>query len=207
MCVLAVIRLCPSSGFSSAAPVFPLCRGLRAVSCEIHLPNLTLLNTWGNTPAHSHTMFPARELWLPWVQTMCLQYGEASSLQPKCLPAAGGCTLRNAILCNRLLIFPEYLTIFWITKCTSAAFISTTHDFKSRNNIKLNFNDLSGEIGMQQQQKWQSDTKSYKMEVWQTEHDKKKKCIKWLQGPVMLAADTAGLLSFLLRCVISRENP
>ena len=117
---------------------------------------------------------------------------------------------------NRPLVFSEYLSTFWITKCISAAIISTTHDFKSRNNIKLNFNDLSGEIEVaaaaaaeEEVAKWHQKSQNGGLtnRTRQKKQKKQKNCIEWLQGPVMLAADTAGLLSSLLRCVISRENP
>lgn len=77
-----------------ASPVQPRCfpcvEGSEQWAVRSTYPTWLPPNTWGNTPAHSHVLLPDCELWLPWVQTMCLQYGQDSSLQPKCLPAGGG---------------------------------------------------------------------------------------------------------------------
>lgn len=128
------------------------------------------------THTHNVTDHADAELWLLWVQSSCLQYGENQPLTKVPSSSGGACwgTQFHVIVCscfpNTCRFFKLWNALEWLP----SAPLVTVRVFNSSNNIRLNFNDLCGEIGLQQQQriKWHQN---HKMEVWWTQNDKKKK--------------------------------
>lgn len=106
-----------SSGLSCAAPAFPPRRRLWAVRCEIHLPHLTLLK---HRRKHSSMLthnVTAQTLswWLLLGPNLMSAIWRKSAFSQSGFQQQG-CRVRNAISCNCLLIFSEYLSIPEIIK-------------------------------------------------------------------------------------------
>lgn len=119
--------------------------------------------------------------------------------------SSGGCIPRNTISCNCRLISPEYLSIFEIIKCIWIAIISPTQDCVCQAIMLDETLMISvGKLGCSSS-KDLNDTQNTKCRF--DKHNMTRKYVTWLQETVMLAANTAGLLSFLLRRVISRQIP